>query len=60
MRLTEIATVYRAYQVELVKRGALDFGEQIAAVTQLFKVRPNLLRRWQRQFATSWWTSSRT
>ncbi len=50
MRLTELATVYRAYQAELVRRGALDFGEQIAAVTQLFKVRPNVLRRWQRQF----------
>jgi DNA helicase-2/ATP-dependent DNA helicase PcrA len=51
LRLTEIATVYRAYQEELTRRGALDFGEQIAAVTQLFKIRPNLLRRWQRQFA---------
>ncbi len=50
MRLRELALVYRAYQAELVRRGALDFGEQIAAVTQLFKVRPNLLRRWQRQF----------
>ncbi len=51
MRLTELAAVYRAYQEELARRGALDFGEQIAAVTQLFKIRPNLLRRWQRQFA---------
>ena len=50
MRLLELAAVYRAYQVELTARGALDFGEQIAAVSQLFKVRPNLLRRWQRQF----------
>jgi superfamily I DNA/RNA helicase len=50
MRLTEIASVYRAYQEELARRGALDFGEQIAAVTQLFKTRPNILRRWQRQF----------
>ena len=50
MRLAEIASVYRAYQEELAKRGALDFGEQIAAVTQLFKTRPNILRRWQRQF----------
>lgn len=50
MRLTEIATVYRAYQEELARRGALDFGEQIAMTTQLFKLRPNLLRRWQRQF----------
>ncbi len=50
VRLEELARVYRAYQVELIRRGALDFGEQIAAVTQLWKVRPNILRRWQRQF----------
>ena len=50
MRWSEIAQVYRAYQEELNRRGALDFGEQIAAVTQLFKARPNILRRWQRQF----------
>jgi len=50
MRWREIASVYRAYQEELTRRGALDFGEQIAAVTQLFKRRPNILRRWQRQF----------
>ena len=50
MRLTELATVYRAYQTELVRRGALDYGEQIAAVSQVFKARPNVLRRWQRQF----------
>jgi len=50
VRLEELARVYRAYQAELVRRGALDFGEQIAAVTRLWKVRPNLLRRWQRQY----------
>ena len=50
LRLTELARVYRAYEAELARRGALDFGEQIAAVTQLFKTRPNVLRRWQRQF----------
>ncbi len=50
MRLGELAAVYRAYQAELARRGALDFGEQIAAVTTLFKARPNVLRRWQRQF----------
>ena len=49
MRLHEIASVYRAYQEKLIGRGALDFGEQIAAVTELFKRRPNVLRRWQRQ-----------
>jgi len=50
MRLGELAATYRAYQAELTRRGALDFGEQIAAVTALFKARPNVLRRWQRQF----------
>ena len=50
MRFAEIASVYRAYQEELARRGALDFGEMIAAVTQLFKRGPNILRRWQRQF----------
>ncbi len=50
LRLTELAPVYHAYEAELARRGALDFGEQIAAVTQLFKTRPNVLRRWQRQF----------
>jgi DNA helicase-2/ATP-dependent DNA helicase PcrA len=50
MRLGELGLVYRAYQAELERRGALDFGEQIAAVTRLFKRRPNVLRRYQRQF----------
>ncbi len=50
LRLTEMGRVYRAYQAELVTRGALDFGEQIALVAHLFKTRPNVLRRWQRQY----------
>ncbi len=50
MRLAEIASVYRAYQEELARRGAVDFGEMIAGVTRLFKRRPNILRRWQRQY----------
>ncbi len=50
LRLEELAAVYRAYQEELERRGALDFGEQIAAVTTLFKRRPNILRTYQRQF----------
>jgi DNA helicase-2/ATP-dependent DNA helicase PcrA len=33
-----------------MRRGALDFGEQIAAVIGLFRHRPNILRRYQRQF----------
>jgi DNA helicase-2/ATP-dependent DNA helicase PcrA len=50
LRLSELALVYHAYQAELTARGALDFGEQIAAAIQLFKLRPNILRRYQRQF----------
>jgi len=50
LRLTEIAMVYRAYEEELARRGALDYGEQIAAVTKLFKTRPNVLRHWQRGY----------
>jgi DNA helicase-2/ATP-dependent DNA helicase PcrA len=50
LRLRELASVYSAYQAELARRNALDFGEQIALVTRLFRQRPNVLRRWQRQF----------
>jgi DNA helicase-2/ATP-dependent DNA helicase PcrA len=50
MRLEELARVYRAYQDELANRGALDFGEQIKGVTGLFRRRPNILRRYQRQY----------
>ena len=50
LRLSELAHVFHAYEDELARRGALDYGEQIAGVTQLFKTRPNILRRYQRQF----------
>ncbi|MGK2849816.1 MAG: ATP-dependent helicase [Candidatus Limnocylindrales bacterium] len=50
LRLTELHRVFAAYEVELAKRGALDYGEQIAGVAQLFKTRPNVLRKLQRQY----------
>ena len=50
LRLTELRLVYRAYEAERARRGALDFGEQIAAVIQPVQPRPNVLRRWQRRF----------
>jgi DNA helicase-2/ATP-dependent DNA helicase PcrA len=50
LRLSELALVYRAYETERERRGALDFGEQVAAVIRLFRERPNVLRRWQRHF----------
>jgi DNA helicase II / ATP-dependent DNA helicase PcrA len=50
LRLSELALVYRAYETEREHRGALDFGEQVAAVIRLFRERANVLRRWQRRF----------
>ncbi len=50
LRLQELARIYHGYETELARRGALDFGEQIAAVTTLCKTRPNVLRRLQRQY----------
>jgi DNA helicase-2/ATP-dependent DNA helicase PcrA len=50
LRLAELALVYHAYEIERERRGALDFGEQVAAVIRLFRERPNVLRRWQRRF----------
>ena len=50
LRLSELAVVYGAYQDELARRGAIDFGEQISLVTRLFKHKPNVLRRYQRTY----------
>src|SRR5439155_2138535 len=50
LRLSELALVYHAYQAEIRRRGVLDFGEQIAKVIGLFRTRPNVLRRYQRQY----------
>ncbi len=50
LRLSELALVYHAYEDERERRGALDFGEQVAAVIRVFRERPNVLRRWQRHF----------
>ncbi|MGO9180730.1 MAG: ATP-dependent helicase [Candidatus Limnocylindrales bacterium] len=50
LRLSELALVYRVYEAERERRGALDFGEQVAAVIRLFRERPNVLRAWQRRF----------
>ena len=51
MRLTEMAAVYRAYQETLVAtRGARLRRAHRRRSRTLFKRRPNILRRWQRQF----------
>ena len=50
LRLTEEAEAYALYQLELRKRGVLDFGEQQLRTIQLLMERPNILRRHQSQF----------
>ena len=45
LRIAEEAEVYAAYQAELGRRGALDFGEQIHLAIHLLESRPNILRR---------------
>ena len=60
VRLRELARVYHAYQAELVRRGALDFGEQIAARRPALQVRPTSSAAGSASSGTSWSTSSRT
>ncbi len=50
LRLREEAQVFAAYQEELGRRGALDFGEQIQAAIRLLERRPNVLRRLQNRY----------
>ena len=50
LRIAEEADVYAAYQAELGRRGALDFGEQIHLAIHLLESRPNILRELQRRY----------
>ena len=50
LRLQEEALVYAAYQDELSRRGALDFGEQILLAIRLLETRPDILRDLQRRY----------
>ncbi len=50
LRLLEEAHVYAVYQAALAERGVLDFGEQIQRAIAVFEERPNILRRYQRQY----------
>jgi len=50
LRIAEEAEVYAAYQAELGRRGALDFGEQIHLAIHLLESRPNILRELQRRY----------
>ncbi|MBI1908020.1 UvrD-helicase domain-containing protein [Candidatus Uhrbacteria bacterium] len=46
----ELADAYRTYQQLLTENGALDFGDLIAYTLELFRTRPNVLKKFQEQF----------
>ncbi len=49
-RVLEIAEGYRIYQEILAEENALDFGDLLLSLRDLFRQRPAILRRYQKQF----------
>jgi len=50
-RQIELARAYVAYQKLLLKESRLDFGDLISWTIRLFRERPNVLARYQKQFS---------
>src|SRR5579875_2409442 len=46
-----VAEIYRVYQARMKSLNALDFGDLLLLVHQLFQHNPALLQRWQRRFS---------
>ncbi len=46
----ELARTYAAYRKLAAEAGAIDFGDQIVFVLQLFRTRPHVLNSYQRRF----------
>ncbi|MFH1537189.1 MAG: UvrD-helicase domain-containing protein, partial [Patescibacteria group bacterium] len=49
-RVGEVASAYAIYQKVLLENNALDFGDLITYTIQLFKARPEILKKYQKQF----------
>jgi len=49
-RIQELANAYHVYQRLLLKNNALDFGDLITYTIKLFKERPKILQKYQKQF----------
>ncbi|PKL72740.1 hypothetical protein CVV26_00575 [Candidatus Kuenenbacteria bacterium HGW-Kuenenbacteria-1] len=49
-RINEIANAYHIYQQLLLENSALDFGDLINYTLKLFKKRPQILEKYQKQF----------
>ncbi|HYB41654.1 MAG TPA: ATP-dependent DNA helicase [Candidatus Methylomirabilis sp.] len=46
----ELARTYAQYQILMLRRGQVDFGDQIVEALRLFRTRPHVLRRSQERF----------
>ncbi len=46
----ELAEVYQSYQKLKIKEGLMDFADLVYYLLQLFRQRPNILRRYQQQY----------
>ena len=49
-RLLEVAGAYQTYQQLLLDNECLDFGDVIFYCVELFKTRPNILKKYQDRF----------
>ncbi len=49
-RVWEVAESYRVYQELLSEENALDFGDLLLCLSELFEARPHILAQYQRQF----------
>lgn len=49
-RIEEVASAFHTYQKLLLDNDYLDFGDLINYTLRLFKTRPNILKRYQKQF----------
>ncbi|MBN1325433.1 UvrD-helicase domain-containing protein [Candidatus Falkowbacteria bacterium] len=50
LRIKEVAEAYHTYQQLLLDNNFLDFGDLINYTIKLFKKRPNILKKYQKQF----------
>ncbi len=49
-RYLELSEAYRTYQKLKIKEGLMDFADLVFYLLQLFRQRPNVLRRYQQQY----------
>jgi len=49
-RINELANAYHIYQNLMLQNNAFDFGDLISYTVKLFKEKPNILKKYQKQF----------